>query len=640
MSGKISYYRAWVRLAGGGFSAAFFAIACGGDFGTSDCKESRTCAEVPQGGEGDAPPGPVAAGEGGASSSGREGGGEGGEILATGPKSECAAAVDCSNGDGRDGEEVCVNGACRPGDAPPRVVSVTPSGNSKDVEPNAPIVVELSEALAPDTVTPDSVQLLDGDSPVPGQLSYEAGVITFVADVPLTLRASYRLRVSAQVTDEAGVALAEPYSSTFSVRDGSWHVVDIPGKLSFLSPTAPLTAKGSLLLAWLGDGTLTCPFSAGWLELGAATVTPASPTRFLQPVTNCNAPWAAANADGVGLVSWTADGPSYTQQFRATGWQSAPNQATPSSQSYLTGLTVSPLGIATRFERAIRVGGLIAQHTDASGVWQTARDEVAPLAISASSELSLAYDREGNGLVAFAARDAKDDRMQMMTSRYTATAGKWAPVEPIPGGESEPSELYTNRGGPAVEIAPTGEAMMVWPEGPYPGRLMSSYFRPQEGWAPAELVSGAVKVSETQRNRATITYDGEQFVTAWFGALSGGTTSAFTAKYERSKGWSAPETHDPKRSLPLLEYPQIGSDSHGNLLLVWRTSDGASHPLVQRRFVGGAWGVIEPLPGDAMQSSTQTIVSLATNRSGVAAIAWPVEDAKRMLVAIHVARFY
>lgn len=626
MSGCKSYYGAGSWLASA-ILAALCASACGDDFESNDCKATRTCmgpAQAGQGGE----PSRSSGGE-----AGRDAGGQGGAGDA-GP--ECTAAVDCANGDARDGVEACVNGACRPGNPPPRVTAVSPTDGAESAEPGASIVVEFSEALDPETVTSESVQILDGETPVPGTLSYKDSVATFVAEVPFTLLASYEVRVTEEVADLAGAALLEAHRSTFSVRDGSWHVIDLEGKLSSLAPSSPLTSDGSLLLAWSGNGVETCPTFAAWLGLEQTKLTPQP---FTQAADYCYSTLAAA-VDGTGVVSWNGSGISYAQLYDDEAWQEESLQVTASSESYVSLLGASPLGVVTRFVDA-DAGGLTAVRTGADGTWESSPDVIAePQAIYPTAPERVGFDREGNGVVAFLARDSSSTRQQMMVSRYTVARGKWGAAVAIPGSAGEPNEAFGDRSVPVVDVAPTGEALVVWSEGPYPGRLMSSYFDPDDGWSAAELVSGTVKVVATELNHPRLTYDGERFVAAWLGEPDDGVRRVFTARYDVAEGWASPEGHDAKRTLPAVEQPQVASDHHGNLLLLWRTGSPGMFPWVQQRLVAGEWTTIELLPGDPMKGLARAKTTLQMNESGMAAITWPVEDEQNHYVAIHVARFY
>ncbi len=629
MSGFKKYYRNFERAAEISLLACVAATwACGSTFGSPDCKVSRTCVE--DAGE--------SGGEGGESGTGPVAGASPSEGGAPASMPECTKDPDCSNGDAADGEETCVAGECQAGDTPPRIVSVSPAEREEGVEPNAPIVIEFSEALATATVTAETVRLLDGETPLAGKLTYEGKVATFVPELPLTLLASFEVVVSDAVTDEAGTALVDPYRSTFTVRDGAWHVMEAaPGRLNYVSPTLPLLPNGSVLLAWSGIGTNSCPVKVAWLDLAATAVTPQP---FVQDAEYCDAPLAAAGADGVGITSWGGGGLSYVQQYREGTWSSSPLQVTLSSESYVIGLAVSPLGVVTRFLGG-DTGGIAAVRTDAAGKWSETSDPIAAeYALYSYGKASVAFDREGNGLAAFKARDETSTRLQTITSRFTMASGKWSPAQAIVGSESEAGAIGFERGAPVLAVSPAGPAMLVWYEGPSPGRLMSSRFDPETGWSEAELVSSTIKVTGTGGEQAALTFDGQRFAAAWLGVPDDGVRRVFTASYDPEQGWDSPVGHDAKKELPVLEHPSIVSDEHGSLLLVWLTGTSGDYTTVQRRFVAGAWQAIEPLPQGARAGAALSRATLVMNASGIAAMTWPTEDAQNQYVSVHVARFY
>lgn len=629
MSRRKNNFRGRSPLAGGLFCIVSAAVACGSDFNASDCKVTRTCPDPgAAGGEGGEPATPPSLGGGGEGAEGGTSGGEAGVPLA-----KCTAAADCSNGDPRDGVEACVSGACQPGDAPPRVVSITPQDDDANTEPSAPIVIELSEALDPASVTAESVQLLDGDTPVPGKLSYEDGVVTFAPSAPLRLLASYEVVVNEAVTDAAGVALVEPFRSTFTVRDGAWHSATIPGKVHYLANTAPLSPSGSVLLAWSGNEAESCPVSAGWLELGATTPM----TKTLAPSGDTCSKLLLAASGEVGVVSWSADGATHVQQHLSGGWETKATQASPTEQTSVSDVAVSPLGIVTRFERTVRAYGLVAVRTSADGVWQAAREDVAPRSVAVVSEVSVGFDAKGNAFAAFVADELATNKQSIMVSRASAEVGKWGLPEVLPGTETEPNAREDSRVGPAISVAPTGEAMVVWfEEGT---RVRTSYYDPEEGWFTPELASGSLILYPAVFPQASVTYDGSQFVTAWIGAPDGEAPRIVTARYTPAEGWSTAEEHRTEEGTVSRENPPLVSDRHGTLLLAWKVASAGGVSLVQRRFVGGAWQPIAPI-ADSVLPEEARLNSVAMNESGIASVTWPVEDAAHALVAIKVARFH
>jgi hypothetical protein len=226
-------------------------VACGDSF--SDCKAIHTCAAAAGQGATDDAGGAATtmSGGGSAANAGTSGhggmsvntsGGSNGSNLAgsdnapagAGGVSEtgCHSAEDCSNGDPKDGEEVCdPSGICLPGTppdtTPPSVVSFTPAANAKGVFGDAVIVVTFSEPMnkASAQASFQSTDLAgkvtfawntDGTvmtvTPTEG-LDYATGLHSKLASVAAKV---YSVTLNTSAADLAGNTLATNYVTKFS----------------------------------------------------------------------------------------------------------------------------------------------------------------------------------------------------------------------------------------------------------------------------------------------------------------------------------------------------------------------------------------------------------------------------------------
>ena len=167
---------------------AFGLGACGEGFSSEDC-QSHTCPASggePQGGAFSQP------GSGGSmeSTPGGTTAADGGGGQAGVDPIPCGGPDDCDDGDAANGPEDCgQDGICVAGNPPPTVVATSPERDTTDVELTTEIVIEFSEALDPATVTAQSVQLLDGERALDGELAYGDRKVTFTPDSPLALLA-------------------------------------------------------------------------------------------------------------------------------------------------------------------------------------------------------------------------------------------------------------------------------------------------------------------------------------------------------------------------------------------------------------------------------------------------------------------
>lgn len=138
-----------------------------------------------------------------------------------------AGGMDSSAGGGKNetpfgGDKGYEGGAPPVVDGPPTVEQVNPAADADDAEPTDNIGLRFSEGLDASTVTPDSIKIMDGDVEVDGDLSYEGIDALFEPTRRLSLLATYDISVSTDVTDAGGIAMAEPFTSKFTVRDGVW----------------------------------------------------------------------------------------------------------------------------------------------------------------------------------------------------------------------------------------------------------------------------------------------------------------------------------------------------------------------------------------------------------------------------------
>ncbi|HKY39169.1 MAG TPA: Ig-like domain-containing protein, partial [Polyangiaceae bacterium] len=180
-------------------------VACGDDF-SGDCKVNHTCPVSgepdEQGGSNAAPTsggadasdaagtangGTSATGAGGdgAGGDGAGGDGAGGDGAGGDGTGACTGPEDCDDGNPSDGEEICSDdGVCAPGNAPPTVTAISPDVDEDNVATDVAVVITFSEALDKATITSQSVQIIDGDKLIDGELSYAGDKVTFTPAEP------------------------------------------------------------------------------------------------------------------------------------------------------------------------------------------------------------------------------------------------------------------------------------------------------------------------------------------------------------------------------------------------------------------------------------------------------------------------
>jgi Bacterial Ig-like domain len=627
---------------------------CGDSFGSGDCHASRTCGsaggESAVGGasEGNGPNAGADANAGGsdstsvggtAASAGAAGASEGG---AGGADLECHVDDDCSDAKAENGLEACDQGACVAGNPPPTIGSVTPVGDAVDVEPDSSVVIAFSEPLDPKTVTSTTIQVLDGKTVVPGKLAYTDGTVTFTPTSPLTLLAPYTVSVTTGVTDEQGASLLTAFSSSFSIRDGSWTTIDVVKDIGgSLSGTLPIASDGSVLLAWSGNATEYCPVWARWFLRGAPST--AAKAFTIAGQTECNFVSSAGNATGVSAVVWAepdAANGTDVEQYRAGAWQATPSLVSKSTDSFPLEVTVAPNGLVTFFEHSV-FGGTKVWTTDVAGKWPA---DGAPIStFAAKGPTSVAFDSKGNGFAVWRAKDPSGTKLERtVVSRLTTESGTWGDVEDLPGSVTATTSAAAQRGAPTVAIDSKGDALALWVDASSTGKLMASRFS-QSIWAEPESVSGALTVDLLESPPA-LAFDGKGFIAAWT-AQEAGKRYAYTARYDLKTGWDTYQKQqtaaDDGTSAPTM--PRIVSDKRGNSLLVFAKGAAPAYTLMYQRYSDGVWGTIQPVPGGAVANAyfeNLRTMPLSMSANGSAALAWTNYDAAKYLSTVRLASFF
>jgi len=111
-----------------------------------------------------------------------------------------------------------------PGRLKPVVVRTSPSSGKRDVPLNTAIVIVFSEPIDATTLTPSSVRLFHGSSPVAGSASLLLGSATGVVFEPSALldaNTDYRLVVTTAIHDLTGDALGASVTVEFTTGTGT-----------------------------------------------------------------------------------------------------------------------------------------------------------------------------------------------------------------------------------------------------------------------------------------------------------------------------------------------------------------------------------------------------------------------------------
>jgi hypothetical protein len=623
---------------------------CGDGFASADCHESHTCGAAGDG-AGGALDGSdtTAAGAGGSDGTSLGGaapvaGAADSVAGAGGADTGCKIDAECSNDVAEDGAEVCDNGECLAGNAPPIVVSATPADEAVDVEPDTSVVIEFSEPLDPTTVTATTIQVLDGTTAVPGKLVYADGKVTFTPTAPLTLLAPYTLSVTTGVTDAEGTPLLTELSSTFQVRDGAWKTIDVvKDDITGMSDALPMTSSGRTLVAWNGSGPNRCPATARWYLRGVATTM--VETFPVAGQAECEHISSGANDAGAAAVVWTSPtvGQGVTvQQYRDNAWLADAGSVSKNISSAYFRLVLAPSGATTVFEHDPYTGS-VAWTTDAAGKWPATGNALSTH--PAQGPTSAVIDSQGNGLAVWRAKAQTEPKLgRVVASRWSSATGKWAKAADLPG--SVTATDTAERGNPVVALDSQGDGLALWVDTLPSGKLMASRFV-QSAWTQPESISGALAVDAFwDAPGYALAFDGQAFVAAWT-AQEGGESYAYTARYDLKTGWDPYQ----KQQISAADgtsatAPLLVSDGRGNLLLVYAKGAAPTYTLVYQRYAAGAWSAIKPVPGGTLSSqdlhTSEYRLALSASSNGLASLAWANYDytGDSPMAGIRLASFY
>lgn len=522
-------------------------------------------------------------------------------------KNSGGSAGDAAMPPGGQGEDDGVGGLPAGGapslDGPPTVLSVKPADAADGVSPGSAVRLEFSEELDEATVTAANIQLKDGATSVSGELSYQATTVLFKPDTPLSLLTEYEVSVSADVTDATGVHLAEPFSSSFAVRDGAWDESEVPYASNYTLPgphAAGVDQLGNVLVAWIESTDV----KARWYDAALAKWGPI--TSLESRAGACSAPRVAVSANGNAVVAFEVAGTppqTWARRYVDGAWEAVELtvQNPPADSIYLAEPQPvfegdSALLVWSRREGAAQnaVTYIDAATAGPTGAWKvTSQLDSAPAGAQKviGSKLSLAVDASGNAILVYGFA-FNGGSLYPMFLRYAAALGTWAPAAPLRQGV-QPSLGADQEGyGPIVALNPRGDAVTAWvtyQNGIFD--LVASHFTRVGGWdapVPLEKSDGNAFITS-----GAVAAHGNDFTVVWK-QMVGSTFNAYRSTYsDEGKTFGDAALLSSGDSNVWFGEPNVFGDAHGNALAAWSEGgDGNDSPTVAfSRFdaLSGKW---------------------------------------------------
>jgi hypothetical protein len=474
-------------------------------------------------------------------------------------------------------------------DGPPEVVKVDPEDAATDVDVNTNVSFLFNEAINPGTVSDETVQLLDGATPVDGKVTLNQDVIgTFEPSRRLALATTYTTSVSSDVTDTTGQALAAPFTSSFTTRDGQWEVddpfVENPGmEWNYYTSTADVAvdARGNVLVIWAQSDGL----NARWYRQATGWQAPVVLSTANANLTEHHS--VAVSPDGEAFVVWAelaATNDRYdimARRFVGGAWRDAPEIAT-GEVSIPQSPNAGPF-VAIQGGRALvwwqhvtdsteSYYYIYAQTATIDGPWLTNAAYI-DYAHSASNSLGrympLGMDSSGNAMLVYNKVSSANNLGQLHYAKFIAATADWEQSAPITGATGVG---YSSAFGVALDN--TGAAAVVWPtSGPAFDLVASRYTKAKGFTMPVPLDDLDTPASVDARNG--IVTDGTDFVVSWAQTV-GSTNNVYSSRYSTAEGVWLPGVLVSDGDTGINGRPRTVADEHGNCLILWTQASASS----------------------------------------------------------------
>ncbi len=463
-----------------------------------------------------------------------------------------------------------------PDGSPPGVVSFGPDNNAQDIPATAAVRFNLSEPMAPGSVTAAGAVLLtdaDGAS-VPGTTVYDNASFTglFLPSSRLAAGVRHNVALSTSMTDRAGRGLIYPVSWSFIVDEpGGWgpagYIENAAG--GALYPAVAIDAGGNAIAVWYqSDGTRNNIWANRYTPSGGWGTAVLIETDNAGPAQN---PAVAMDGSGNAVAVWEqSDG------IRSNIWSNRCNAS-------------GAWGIAEPIE------------TDNAGPAFSAR---------------VAVDNGGNAVAVWTQFDGT--RNNIWANRYT-TSGGWGTATLVE------TDNTANAGSPAVAMDNTGNAVAVWEQSDGTRtNILANRCNASGAWGTAEPI-------ETDNAGGAyspqVAMDGSGNAVAVWQQSDGTRNNILANRCNASGVWGTPAPVETDNAGDAYS-PQVAMDAGGNAFAVWAQSDGTRYNIwANRCSASGVWGTAALIETENLGNASSP--QLAMDAAGNLWAVWSQLDATR-----------
>jgi hypothetical protein len=510
------------------------------------------------------------------------------------------------------GGETFTGGAPPVLDGPPEVLEVSPADEASEVAPTGSVALKFSEGLDEATVTSDNIQILDGGEPVDGELTYSGVVSTFTPTERLSLLATYEVSVSAGVTDVGGNPLKEPFTSSFTVRDGTWSAkrsIFTDATIDSGRQDVASDAQGNTLFVWTtrSDEVSNNPYVAyaRWNDHASGLK---AEVRLDDCTDYCDDLRVAVSPEGDAIVAWTTNQRLVRARRYVRGaWE-------PQAQTlWGTASTNSP-------EPAVAIGGgqvvvAWAHHqvvpsnyyliemsaTTVDGAWPaipTANYSVGYASPNYDSigGVGAAVDNEGSALVVFTHNNSNTAANSPRGVYYARKS---------PGVDWEypvkiPSSNAVSSGAVLASDGVGAMAMWITTVGSDYSLVASRYTKAKQFVTPVPINDPDLKGYVYLGRDYALASNGAAFVATWSQAV-GNRTNAYATRFDiATSKWDALPVVVSDTVADSRENRAIGIDAHGNAIVAFDQNGPTTSMVMAARYVAstGEWSPAEALTAD------------------------------------------
>lgn len=232
-----------------------------------------------------------------------------------------------------------------------------------------------------------------------------------------------------------------------------------------------------------------------------------------------------------------------------------------------------------------------------------------------AGDVQVGMDAAGNAIAVWKASSSDPNTAirttEIWANRYTPASG-W----------DTPTLLSRFTDGNAqkvsVAVSAAGGAVAAWVQQATANKAMYSIYTPNSGWSAAASITG--RAEEVRAVRIAGEPSGTVFAVFTQKTGPSGTEDVWAARFAPGSGWGTPVLLEQSDSG--AGDPVIAVSANGEAMAVWKQ---LSDTLSVNRYVNGAWGAAEPIPGT--DEYTNDELAVAMDDAGRAVVAY-TDDAR------------